>query len=530
MPADAKTSPGVKTSPGTKTSPGLAGDLPRTIRLHPDDNVAIVVNAFGLPAGTALPDGLTLREFVPQGHKVALADIPEGAPVRRYGEVIGTALRDISRGAWVEESRVRTPPAPALDALALATRVPAPLPPLDGYTFEGYRNPDGSVGTRNILAISTSVQCVAGTLDVAVRRIREELLPRYPNVDDVVGLTHAYGCGVAINAPEAVIPIRTLQSLAQNPNFGGEVMVVGLGCEKLVSERLLPDGQGEGVVRLQDERHQGFGMMLESIMAMARARLEVLNRRRRETCPASDLVVGLQCGGSDAFSGVTANPALGYCADLLVRCGATVMFSEVTEVRDAIHLLTPRAETEEVARALIREMAWYDAYLARGQADRSANPSPGNKKGGLNTIVEKALGSVAKSGTSAIRGVLAPGERVRRKGLIFAATPASDFVCGTLQLASGMTLQVFSTGRGTPYGLAEAPVIKVATRTELAERWSDLIDLDAGRIATGEATIEEMGWELFRLILDVASGRTKPWSDRWGLYNDLTLFNPAPVT
>ncbi|TNC06029.1 galactarate dehydratase [Methylobacterium terricola] len=512
------------------SAPATRGDAPRTIRLHETDNVAIVVNAFGLAAGTAFSDDLVLREFVPQGHKVALQDIPEGGEIRRYGEVIGTALRALPRGSWVEESRVRTPLAPALDQLPLATRVPAPLPPLEGYTFEGFRNPDGSVGTRNILAISTSVQCVAGTLEVAIRRIKRELLPRFPNVDDVIGLTHAYGCGVAINAPQAAIPIRTLQSLAQNPNFGGEVMVVGLGCEKLVSERLLPDGQTDGVVRLQDEAHQGFGMMLDSIMAMAEARLEILDRRTRETCPAADLVVGLQCGGSDAFSGVTANPALGFAADLLVRVGATVMFSEVTEVRDAIHLLTPRAETEAVARALIREMAWYDDYLAQGGADRSANPSPGNKKGGLNNIVEKALGSVAKSGTSAIRGVLAPGERVREKGLIFAATPASDFVCGTLQLASGITLQVFSTGRGTPYGLAEAPVIKVATRTELSQRWSDLIDLDAGKIATGEATIEETGWELFRLILDVASGRKKPWSDHWGLYNDLTLFNPAPIT
>ncbi|GJD34822.1 galactarate dehydratase [Methylobacterium aerolatum] len=508
-------------------------DSPRTIRLHAEDNVAIVVNAFGLPAGTAFPDGPTLTEFVPQGHKVALEDIPRGGHVRRYGEVVGIALRDIPRGSWVEESCVETPTAPALDALEKATRVPAPLPPLEGYTFEGFRNPDGSVGTKNILAISTSVQCVTGTLDVAIRRIRQELLPRYPNVDDVIGLTHAYGCGVAINAPEAVIPIRTLQSLARNPNFGGEVMVIGLGCEKLVSERLVPQGEGaaeDSVVRLQDERHEGFGSMIASIMTMAEARLEVLNSRTRETCPASELVVGLQCGGSDAFSGVTANPALGFAADLLVRCGATVLFSEVTEVRDAIHLLTPRAATPAVADALIREMAWYDAYLEKGGADRRANPSPGNKKGGLNNIVEKALGSVAKSGTSAITGVLAPGERVKERGLIFAATPASDFVCGTLQLASGITVQVFSTGRGTPYGLAQAPVIKVATRTELSRRWSDLIDLDAGRIATGDASIEEMGWELFLLILDVASGRRQPWSDRWGLYNDLTLFNPAPIT
>ena len=508
-----------------------SGDAPRTIRVHPDDNVAIVVNAFGLPAGTTLPEGIILREFVPQGHKVALIDIPKDGAVRRYGEIVGLAVEAIPQGSWVEESRVETPAAPDLDSLDLTIRAPAPLPKLEGYTFEGYRNPDGTVGTKNILAISTSVQCVAGTLDVAIRKIKEELLPRFPNVDDVVGLTHTYGCGVAISAPEADIPIRTLQNLARNPNFGGEVMVVGLGCEKLVSERLLPDAAQTGAVtRLQDEHHAGFGMMIDTIMTMAERRLAVLNERRRETCPVSDLVVGLQCGGSDAFSGVTANPAMGICADLLVRCGATVLFSEVTEVRDAIHLLTPRAATPEVARALVREMAWYDAYLAKGGADRRANPSPGNKKGGLNNIVEKALGSVAKSGASPISGVLAPGERVREKGLIFAATPASDFVCGTLQLASGITLQVFSTGRGTPYGLAQAPVIKVATRTELAERWSDLIDFDAGRVATGERTLEEAGHDLFELILDVASGRKRPWSDRWGLYNDLALFNPAPVT
>jgi len=512
-----------------------ATDTPRYIRLHDADNVAIVANSFGLPAGTRFPCGLELRERVPQGHKVALTDIPSDAPIRRYGEVIGYALEPIARGFWVEESKVRMPAAPALDQLELATRVPAKLPPLDGYNFEGYRNADGSVGTKNLLAISTSVQCVAGTLDVALKRIKDELLPRYENVDDVVALTHTYGCGVAINAPQAVVPIRTLQSLARHPNFGGEVLIVGLGCEKLVPERLLPaghtgDGPSGDVMRLQDEGLHGFGAMIEQIMSMAEARLEILNRRRRETCPASDLVVGTQCGGSDAFSGVTANPAVGFAADLLVRAGATVMFSEVTEVRDAIHLLTPRAVNEEVARALIREMAWYDDYLAQGGADRSANTTPGNKKGGLANIVEKALGSTVKSGSSAISGVLAPGERVQQKGLIFAATPASDFVCGTLQLASGMTLQVFTTGRGTPYGLAAAPVIKVSTRSELAERWNDLIDLDAGRIATGEATIEEVGWELFHLMLDVASGRTKPWADRWGLYNALALFNPAPVT
>jgi galactarate dehydratase len=242
------------------------------------------------------------------------------------------------------------------------------------------------------------------------------------------------------------------------------------------------------------------------------------------------LVIGLQCGGSDAFSGVTANPAVGFAADLLVRAGATVLFSEVTEVRDAVHLLTPRVINAEVGQALIREMKWYDKYLQNGEVDRSANPSPGNKKGGLANVVEKSLGSIAKAGSSPIVEVLAPGERPSKKGLIYAATPASDFVCGTQQLASGMHLQVFTTGRGTPYGLSMTPVIKVSTRNALTEQWHDLIDVNAGRIATGEATIEEVGWEIFRLIIEVASGRKKTWADHWGLHNALCLFNPAPVT
>jgi len=238
----------------------------------------------------------------------------------------------------------------------------------------------------------------------------------------------------------------------------------------------------------------------------------------------------VQCGGSDAFSGVTANPAVGFCTDLLVRAGATVMFSEVTEVRDGIAQLTRRATHPEVAQAMIDQMAWYDAYLQRGHADRSANTTPGNKAGGLSNIVEKAMGSIVKSGSAPISGVLAPGERASQKGLIYAATPASDFICGTLQLAAGMNLHVFTTGRGTPYGLAEVPVIKVATRTELARRWHDLMDINAGRIADGQASIEELGWEMFHLMLEVASGRKKTWAEHWKLHNALVLFNPAPIT
>jgi galactarate dehydratase len=313
-------------------------------------------------------------------------------------------------------------------------------------------------------------------------------------------------------------------------------MLVSLGCEKLQPAQLLPVNSlpilatESYVVRLQDEQHLSFGDMVNAIMAMAEKRLAQLNQRTRTTRPASDLVVGLQCGGSDAFSGVTANPAVGYAADLLVRAGATVLFSEVTEVRDGIHLLTARAANETVAADLVTQMAWYDAYLECGSVDRSANPTPGNKRGGLANIVEKALGSIAKAGTSPITGVYGPGERVMTKGLIFAATPASDFVCGTLQLAAGMNMHVFTTGRGTPYGLAMAPVIKVASRTPLAERWKDLIDVNAGAIASGDETIKEVGERIFQLILDVASGRKETWADHWGLHNEFALFNPAPVT
>ena len=512
---------------------------PHTIRMNDRDNVAIVANDGGLPPGTALPGGPTLLERVPQGHKVALVDIAAGAPVLRYGIPIGHALQHIAAGRWVHERLLQMPEARNLSDLPMATRPAPDWAPLEGYTFDGYRNADGSVGTRNILAITQTVQCVAGVTDFAVQRIKAELLPKYPNVDDVVALEHGYGCGVAIDAPDAVVPIRTLRHISQNPNFGGEVMVVSLGCEKLQPERLLPpgsvpiaDARGEAldVVCLQDEAHVGFMSMVESILRQAETHLQRLNARRRETVPASELVVGVQCGGSDAFSGATANPAVGFCTDLLVRAGASVMFSETTEVRDGIAQLTARAATPELAQALVREMAWYDAYLQRGSVDRSANTTPGNKQGGLSNIVEKAMGSIVKSGSAPIRHVLAPGEKLRGKGLAYAATPASDFICGTLQLAAGMNLHVFTTGRGTPYGLAAVPVVKVATRSDLARRWHDLMDINAGSIADGSATIEDVGWELFRFLLDVASGKKKTWAEQWKLHNQLVLFNPAPVT
>ena len=515
----------------------------RLVRMHEDDNVGVVATRGGLPAGQRVDDGLVLRDAVPQGHKVALRAIDVDEPVVRYGVAIGYAVERIEPGDWVHERLMRMPAARELRDLPISTDLRS-APPVEGLSFLGYSNADGSVGTRNLLAITTTVQCVAGVVEHALERIRRELLPRFPNVDGVVALEHGYGCGIAIDAPGAEIPIRTLRNLSRNPNFGGEVMVVSLGCEKLQPERLLPPGSipvvderagadsAAPVLRLQDPALRGFGGMIDAILLEAEVHLQRLDLRRRELLPVSGLVVGVQCGGSDALSGVTANPALGRAVDRLVRAGATVLFSEVTEVRDGVALLTARARDRAVAERLVSELDWYDAYLQRGGADRSANTTPGNKKGGLSNIVEKAMGSIVKSGTLPIDFVLGPGERIApgQRGLGFAATPASDFICGTLQAAAGMNVHVFTTGRGTPYGLASVPVIKLATRSELAEQWPDLIDIDAGRIARGERSIDDVGREIVECILDVASGRRRPWAEHWGLHNALTLFNPAPVT
>lgn len=510
------------------------------IRTADTDNVGIAASVGGLKKDTIALEGIVARENIPMGHKVALRNIRKGDSIVRYGQIIGTANQDIFAGEWVEGSKMVLPEPPDLENITMPTEDLEDPKPLEGYSFMGYRNSDGSVGTKNILGITTSVQCVAGFTQFVADKIRKELLPDFPHVDDVVALNHNYGCGIAINAPGTEIPVRTLQNISTNPNFGEEVLIIGLGCEKLQPESLLmqngrlanegENGGSEHILRMQDESLTGAEAIIQEAMRRAKLKLSRLNQRKRVVCPASDLVVGMQCGGSDAFSGITANPAVGFATDLIVRAGGTVLFSEVTEVRDAIQLMVPRTASVETAEALIREMRWYDNYLARGEVNRSANPTPGNKRGGLSNIVEKALGSVVKSGTVPINDVLSPGEKIRTKGLVFAATPASDFICGTLQLAAGMNMHVFTTGRGTPYGLSMVPVIKVGSNTSMSSRWHDLIDLDAGRIATGEKTIEETGWELFHLILDVASGKKQVACDRLGFHNELALFNPAPVT
>lgn len=500
------------------------------IKINPKDNVAVAVQ--WIQTGTELLPGIFAAEDIPQGHKAALEFIPTGGKIIRYGVVLGFAKEDIHPGTWISEQRIELPQRPDLTDIPFGTHLALPehLPAPIRSTWHGYRNRRGFAGTRNLLGIMTTVQCVAGVVNAAVERIRKELLPKYPHVDGVIPITHPYGCGVAINAREAVIPIRTLANLVHHPNFGGEIMVVGLGCEKLTYDKILDpkDITPENVLTLQD--CSGFDAMIKAIMEMADQKLKRLEQRRREELPLSELLIGVQCGGSDAFSGLSSNPSVGYASDMLVRGGATVLFSEVTEVRDGVQFLAARCKEKQTRDRLVEELQWYDDYLALSGVDRAANPTPGNKKGGLSNIVEKAMGSIAKSGTAPIEEVLSPGQCPSKHGLIFAATPASDMVCGPCQLASGIGLQVFTTGRGTPYGLAAAPVIKVSSQDALKAHWNDLIDLSAGSILSGKSSIAEVGEELFQLILDVASGSKRPFAEQYGLYNDLCIFNPAPIT
>lgn len=499
------------------------------IKINELDNVAVAIR--DLKKGEYISDDCKLNDDIPQAHKIALKDIKKDEAIIRYGVELGFALKDIKKGDWINENMLKLPVPPKLDNLKFSTNIVKELPKPKINTFEGYDNGEGKyAGTRNILAISTTVQCVSGVLNVAVKKIKKDILPKYNNVDDVIAINHAYGCGVAINAKNADIPIRSLKNLIKNPNFGGEVMLIGLGCEKLTTDMLIDAKliNEENVIILQEKK--GFDSMIDAIIKMAEKKLEKLNKRERKTLPLSKLCIGMQCGGSDAFSGISANPSAGYASDMLVEAGATVMFSEVTEARDGVHILASRCLNEEVGKKLASEMKWYDDYLAIGEADRSANPAPGNKKGGLSNIVEKAMGSIAKSGSAPIVEVLSPGQTPTKHGLIYAATPSSDIVCGPSQLASGITLQVFMTGRGTPYGLAAAPVIKVSSRNDLKDMWGDLIDISAGDIVIGTSTIEEVGEKLFNEIIDVASGRKKSFAEKYYLCNDMCIFNPAPIT
>jgi len=496
----------------------------KTLLLDPIDTVEVILETAD-------------QRFLP-GAKVARVAMSKGSEIVKLGVTIGIAAKDIAVGELVDHQVMQE-----LEEPRIARNDPR-LPQISGFPqlpeyfryFDGYLNSDGSAGTRNYLCISTSVHCVSAVSEHAVKVIRRDLLPKYENVDGVVLLNHTYGCGVAINARDACIPKRTLSNLMLNPNFGGYALLIGLGCEKLRHEMMVPASPQHGQqvsfqfdsLYIQSVEEAGFAAIINAICEKAEAALERLNSRRRQRLPISKLVVGMQCGGSDAFSGISANPMLGVMSDLLISAGGSSMFSENTECMDAESYLVTRCVNYETGRKLQEEFKWYRQYLARGGADRTANTTPGNKAGGLSSISEKALGSIAKAGRADIVDVIPPGERLNLPGLNYLSGPASDFICGTLQLAAGANMHIFTTGRGTPYSIDGFPVLKVSTTTHLFTHWRDIIDFDAGRVLSGQ-DLNQCALEFFEMLVKTASGKPTA-AEKLGLSNDLVLFNPGPIT
>lgn len=497
------------------------------LKIHNDDNVGVVLNKTGISIGEPTSANSNETNHVKFGKKVALTNIKKGKEILRYGAVIGIANKYIKAGSLVDHKNMKIPEAINLDKITFKSKVKSKNDLDSTLSFMGYRNNDGSVGTRNYLAISSTVQCVSGVVSYAADIIKKELLPHYPNVDGVVSLDHSYGCGIAINAKNASIPNKTISNLAKNPNFGGQVMFVGLGCEKF--QKSMIDIKEYSFISLQRNANGGFKSMIDEILLKAEKHLNILNKRNREECKLSDLVIGVQCGGSDIFSGFTANPLIGKLSDLIVSRGGSIIFSEITEVRDAAEILIKRSLNKSIAVKLKNEFEWYDNYLAVSDVDRKENTTPGNIAGGISNIVEKAMGSVVKSGTSNISGVISAGDILQKKGLNFLAGPSSDFICGTLQMAAGANMHIFTTGRGTPYSLDGFPTIKVSSNNNLYEKWKDIIDFNAGVLVDGAYCIDDLSLDLLDLLLESASGKNT-CAENLKISNLITLFNPAPIT
>ena len=478
---------------------------PLYIKVKDADNVAIAVH--DIPRGTGVMPGVVTREDIPQAHKIALTDIPKGGEVVRYGVVLGCAKAPIPVGAWINEHMLDLPQSPGLDDMPYGTSVVPmeELPDPPRRTWMGYRNKTGPAGTRNLLGIVTTVQCAAGVVNVAVERIKRELLPKYPNVDGVVAVNHPYGCGVAIKAREAHIPIRAVTNLIRHPNFGGELMVVGLGCEKLTYDMVLPpeDITPENTLTLQNYR--GHDAMMQALMEMAERKLKRLNERRREELPLSELLIGMQCGGSDAFSGITANPLCGRIAERVTDLGGTAVLTEVPEMFGAETQLMNRADSVDTFQKIVHMINSFKEYYIRYDQPIYENPSPGNKRGGITTLEEKSLGCIQKGGHAVVTDTLEMGQVCCKPGLNLMTGPGNDSVSITNLLASQAQVLLFTTGRGNPLGTA-VPTIKIASNSALFHRKPNWMDFNAGAVLE-RGSMDEPARELWQLVLDVASGR-----------------------
>jgi altronate hydrolase len=496
-------------------SVGSAAPAARTIRLHADDDVVIARQQ--LIAGTVLAEeGVAVAGLVPPGHKVAVRDIAAGSPVRRYGQVIGFASQPIRAGQHVHLQNLAMGSFDR-DAAAVAGLDARPTEPAaQPAQFMGIVRADGRVATRNYIGVLTSVNCSAtaarAIADHFRRDIRPEALADYPMVDGVVALTHGAGCAVDSEGEGLRVLRRTLAGYARHPNFAA-VLVIGLGCEtNQISSWIEAEGLATGtalqVFNIQDTG--GTALAVQRGVEAVRGLLAEANRVERVPVPARHLIVGLQCGGSDSYSGMTANPALGAAMDRLVRHGGTAILSETPEIYGAEHLLTRRAQDRAVADKLLDRIRWWEAYCERMGADMNNNPSAGNKAGGLTTILEKSLGAVAKGGSTNLVDVVEYAQPVRTPGLVFMDTPGYDPVSATGQVAGGANLICFTTGRGSAYGCAPAPSVKLATNNALWQRQEADMDINCGPIADGELSVDAMGEQIFQAILRVASGeRTK---------------------
>ena len=471
----------------------------KTVRLSASDNVVTAIAALDIGQEGAITQ-------IPRGHKIATQDIPKGAPVYKYAQVIGYAGVDIAKGDHVHTHNLEFRNVDQTYEFATNLRPVSPVTKPD--MFMGYRRASGRVGTRNYIAVLTSVNCSA----TAARRIADyftdDKLAVYPNVDGVVAFVHGTGCGMAGSGDGFEALQRVMWGYARNPNVGG-VLMAGLGCEMNQIDWLVEAYGLKTGPLFQSMNIQNVGGLQKTIdlgIKKIEEMLPIVNQATRTECPASELMVALQCGGSDAWSGITANPALGYAVDLLTAQGGTGVLAETPEIYGAEHLLTARAIDKNVGEKLVGMIKWWEDYTARNLGSMDNNPSPGNKKGGLTTILEKSLGAAAKGGTTPLTGVYKYGEPVTAKGFTFMDSPGYDPASVTGQIASGCNLVCFTTGRGSAFGSKPSPTIKVATNTDMYNRMVDDMDINAGTILTDGRSVQEVGREIYEMFLRVASG------------------------
>jgi len=490
------------------------------IKLHENDDVAIARGA--IAAGTVVAElgGLVVADDIPAAHKVAIRDVAQGAPVRRYGQIIGFATQPIRAGQHVHVQNVSIGD---FDRdYAFGEDVKPVQPAQAPLTFDGFRRADGRVATRNYIGVISTVNCSATVTKMVAQHFSAPgALDAFPNVDGIVPLTHSFGCCIDHHGEGIQQLRRTIGGFVKHPNFAG-VVIVGLGCEAnqmgamFVAEGVEP---GPLLVPLVMQEEGGTQKTVDAAIAAINRMLPVANEVKREPLPVSHLNIALQCGGSDGYSGITANPALGAAVDLLVAHGGTAILSETPEIYGAEHLLTRRAIRPEVGEKIVERIHWWEGYAEREKGSIDNNPTPGNKAGGLTTILEKSLGAVAKSGSTPLMGVYRYAEPVDTHGLVFMDAPGYDPMGATGQIASGANLVVFTTGRGSCFGAKPAPSIKVATNTKMYQRMTDDMDINCGDIMDGAATVEQKGEEIFRMIVEVASGRPSK-SEALGVGNE----------